>query len=198
MLRSEVKGCISVSYLLVLRCRFLIGCFVLIAPIWLQAAEPLSVCSVLDNPAKYAGALVTLRGGLQGGRRHGLYLVESPSGSQCVSLSQFGPDVAALVKLEGYVKGSEIEGGGVGFETGQGQIRKMQERLDSIKGLDNVQLIVTIRGLVRIKGPFMIERTAGGGYWGSGYGEQGWAPAQLVVKSVLDSVIVPTNRLNPK
>ncbi len=156
--------------------------------------EPVSVCEVLDHPKEFFNRSVMVAGILEGSKRHGWFLLDNAGETPCGSLARLGRDVSPLIRLEEVGEDSEIEGGPVEFQTDDESARLMFESQREAAAHPDLRAVMIVAGLLRVKGDFEVERLPNGGYIGSGYGPSGVAPAQLVVKTVLRTAMVPIGR----
>lgn len=152
---------------------------------------PLSVCEALSNLDHYRGRLVTIRGVLLGGSRHGWFLQESTSDRPCPGFDQAGRRWPPALSVVEFTKGSEIEDGPTDFESDATQIRGMLSEPQRIVGnRADLAIAVTLIGKLRSRKGVHVQRAEDGWYFGDGYGQGGQFPAQLVLKTVKDAKVI--------
>src|ERR1700731_1368807 len=76
-----------------------------------SAEKPLSVCEVLSNLEAYRGKVVTIRGILGGGMRHGWVLQDGCKDEPFVHVKTQGHAWPPSIALAEFTKGSDLEGG---------------------------------------------------------------------------------------
>src|SRR3954453_2688828 len=82
-----------------------------------SAEKPLSVCEVLSNLEVYGGKVVTIRGLLGGGTRHGWVLSDGVKDEPCGPVEAKGHAWPPSIALAEFTKGSDLEDGPATFES---------------------------------------------------------------------------------
>jgi hypothetical protein len=120
-----------------------------------------------------------------------LVLSDNVGDKQCIGVQRQGHTWPPQIALDQYVRGSEIEGGPVKFESDFAQIDGiLSEPRRAAKGRDDLSIEVTFVGQLRSKKSIRILRSEDGWYMGTGYGQGGQYPALLVIRNAQDPVVV--------
>ena len=173
-------------------------CTVLVmSMIGLKAEEPTSVCGVLANLDRYRGKLVTVKGILGGGDRHGWYIQDNGRGQPCSTIGQHGQKWPPAIAVIQFAIGADIEDGPVNFESDSAEIDgRLSEAKRLVLGHDGLMISVTAVGELRSRKGITITRSKDGWYVGDGYGQAGQYPALLVLKTVKDARVMKIGRPN--
>src|SRR3989442_1005661 len=151
----------------------------------LSAAEkPLTVCEILSNLDTYRGKMVTIRGVIVGGHRHGWALYDYDQAQRpCPSVMKRGLKWPSSIYLT-WPSDPNPEDGPITFEPDLATIEQSLVKIREIQKSDDVWIIATFHGELRARKDIVIFQSEDGSYYGSGYGPGGQDPAHLVIGSV--------------
>ena len=149
----------------------------------LAVEKPVSVCDVLSNLDRYRGRLITVRGILRGGTRHGWFLEDNIGDKPCASVGGLSRTWPPDIALAQFTFGSDLEDGPASFQSDTLQIDAMlSEPKRLVQGRTDLMIVVTLTGELRSRKGIRISRTKEGWYEGDGYAQSGQYPALLVIK----------------
>jgi hypothetical protein len=158
-----------------------------------QPQESIEICELLRDLEKYNGKIVTVRAFVNGGRRHGYYLVDTrPDGYKkeipCPSMPNSKSDWPPTIDFV-WPSNTVLRRNPAPFErdtTAEGKLNEAISNVVQEKNPDR-KVLATFVGQIRTRPSITIlHDKAENGYFGTGYGHLGMHPAQLVIKTVLD------------
>jgi len=175
-----------------------IGLTMLFALSSLAAEKPLTVCEILSNLDTYRGKMITIRGVMIGGHRHGWTLYDYDQGQNgCPDVLKRGLRWPSSISLS-WPTDPNPEDGPIIFQPDLGMIERSLAKIQKIQGSDDVWIIATIHGELRARNDIVIFHGDDGSYYGSGYGPGGQDPAQLMIERVSDLQSVPREEWRPR